>query len=374
MALVTGGGLLLNSVVRLALVEPGFETDDVVVFRPRLRQADYLSDGTSPVPFYQQLSDRLAADPDVSSVGLSMFTPGEGLPVISEARRTEGDEPTRVYRHSVMGDFFGALDIPILDGRVFDGTAGPDDARRAVVSQSFALELWPGESAVGRTFHAQESQINTVFTVVGVVADIRDGGPQSAVRPVFYESFLQNPWLPSMAMLVRHRPEAIGVPEAIRAALRQVDAAVPVTEMSNLGDRFIEHTSEQRYFALLLGLFSVVALGIAAVGLYATMTYTVVRRLPEMGVRRAVGAGSAAIVALVVRRGLVQAASGVVLGLGVAAFSSRLLTTLLFEIAPLDPSTYLAVAGVLLTVALVACLMPAHRAARVDPLSILRGE
>lgn len=369
--LVTGGGLLANSAVRLALVDPGFEADDLLAFRPRLRQGDYQD--RSPVPLYNSLLARLEALPGVRSASGSIFVPGDGLPVVVDVRDPGTDEVLRLSRHSVLPGYFETLGIPQLQGRTFR-REGPDDPPDAVVNHAFAQALWPDDAAVDRTFRAEEGRTSKEYRVVGVVADVRDGGPREPPEPVFYESFLQDPWLPSMTILVRHEPGAQGLPAAIRKTMRDVDPTVPITELARVRDLIAEHTAEERYYALILGLFSAVALGIAAVGVYATMSYAVTRRMREMGVRRVVGAASASIATLVLRRGAAQAGAGVLLGLAVAAGSSKLLSELLYGVTPLDPLTYAAVACMLTLVALLACALPAKRAAGADPMVILRSE
>ncbi len=162
-ALVTGGALLTNSAVRLSLVEPGFDLDEVLAFRPHLR---YLGEERSPVPFYRELIERLEGLPGVSSVSASMFTPGETLPIIVSVQGTEGAEPVQRWQHSVMPGFFRTVGIPILEGHDLNWREGPEDPRVAIVSRSFADEQWPAQAAVGRTFTIRSGRKETTFTVV----------------------------------------------------------------------------------------------------------------------------------------------------------------------------------------------------------------
>jgi predicted lysophospholipase L1 biosynthesis ABC-type transport system permease subunit len=242
------------------------------------------------------------------------------------------------------------------------------------VSESLARELWPGGSALGRTVRANDGRDDFTFTIVGVAADIRNRGAFHPPEPVLYESFYQNPWLPSMDLLVRHEEAGPTFLAAVREALHAVDPTVPLSSMTSLEAVLARNTVEPRHYAILLGVFSLVALLIAAVGVYATVSYTVARRLREIGIRRAVGAPGGHVVGLVIGRAMAQASAGAALGLGLATFAVHSLEDLLFEIAPSDPATWASVTVVLLGAALAASVLPAVRATRVDPLMVLHGD
>ncbi|MGD8329997.1 MAG: ABC transporter permease [Acidobacteriota bacterium] len=371
LALVTGGGLLVNSVVRLAMVDLGFRSEGVLAVRPHL--SAYITGGEDdPRPFYRAFRDRLRTIPGVQAVSGGMFLPGEGLPVIFHLDDPEGDEPLESWRHTVFPGYFELLDIPIIEGRGL----GPEDtegsARAVVLSRSLARELWPGRPAVGRTLKGSDGTHEFTFTVVGVAEDVRDAGPHEDPGPVLYEAYAQNPWLPSMSLLVRYRGDAAAAGPAVRAALRAVDPTVPLGDAVSLTDLVARNTVQERHYALLLGTFSLIALAIAAVGVYATVSYTVTRRLREMAIRVAVGARAGDVMRLVIGRGLLQVVTGVLLGCVLALIATGVLESLLFGITPSDPATYLLAAAVLIVVALAACVVPALRATRVDPLTIMR--
>jgi hypothetical protein len=274
----------------------------------------------------------------------------------------------------VLPGLFETMGIPLLEGRDFAANDGPDDPRFAVVSQSLAEALWPGGSAVGRTFDSSDGRASVSRTVIGVVGDIRSGGAQDPPAPLFYEDFYQDPWLPSMALVLRVQGDAGLVVPALRDAARATDPSIPVIEVGLLTDVLGQNTVQQRHYALLLGLFSALALCIAAVGVYATMSYAVSARLREMGIRRAVGARTGDVLSLILRRALTQAGAGVALGLALALMVSRFLKPLLFGITPSDPVTYVVVGAGLMGVAVVACLPPARRAMQVHPVAVLRQE
>jgi putative ABC transport system permease protein len=212
------------------------------------------------------------------------------------------------------------------------------------------------------------------YTVVGVAGDIRNSRPHEPPEPVLYDSFYQNPWLASVDMLIRHEGDASSIVAGVREALRATDPTVPVWDVTPLPAMLAEKTVEERHYAILLGLFSLIALAIAAVGVYATVSYAVTRRLREMGIRRAVGARGSDVAVLVIRRGLLLTLAGAGIGVLLALAGARALENLLFEITPSDPATYAAVCAVLLVAALLACALPAVRAVRADPLAILRTD
>ncbi len=374
LVLVVGGGLLVNTVVRLSRIDPGFSADGILTMRPRLNPHVYGSRESAATPFYTAFTEALAGVPGVRGVTGTMFGPGQGLPVVLRITAPETGDVLERWRHTVLPGFFRVLEIPILEGRPLGEEDGPGSFRAAVVSQSLARELWPGESAVGRTVRTNDGSDDVTFTVVGVAADIRNRGPHQPAEPVLYESYLQNPWLPSIDVLVRHDGDAATVLPAIRRALRAVDPAVPLGAVAPLPELLARNTVEPRHYAILLGVFSLVALAIAAVGVYATVSYTVARRFREMGIRRAVGARGGHVARLVIGRALAQTSAGALLGLALAAVAVRTLEGLLFEITPSDPATWIAVTAVLLATALLASALPALRAMRADPLTILHGD
>jgi putative ABC transport system permease protein len=278
------------------------------------------------------------------------------------------------WSHTVLPGFFDLLEIPIVEGRPIDASDVAGGMPAAVVGRTLAAELWPGESPVGRPLRVNNGSGEIEYTVVGVAGDIRNSRPHEPPEPVLYDSFYQNPWLASVDMLIRHEGDASSIVAGVREALRATDPTVPVWDVAPLTAMLAEKTVEERHYAILLGLFSLIALAIAAVGVYATVSYAVTRRLREMGIRRAVGARGSDVAVLVIRRGLLLTVAGAGIGVLLALAGARALENLLFEITPSDPATYAAVCAVLLVAALLACALPAVRAVRADPLAILRTD
>lgn len=373
--LVVEGGLLVNSAVRLSRVDIGFRSEGVLTFRPWLDPKVFGFGPESPsYTYFRGLQEAVAALPGVTSVSGTIFLPGQGLPVQLNIRPPAGGEALKRWRHTVLPGFFRTLDIPLLEGRTFRPQDGPHDVRVAVVSQALARELWPGRSPIGRTLAANDGSEDFTYRVVGVVADIHSGNPRQPPEPLLYESFLQNPWLSALTMIVRHDVKAAALAPRIRTASHATDPRVPLANVVPLDQVVARNTARERHWAILLALFSGLALAIAVVGVYATMSFTVARRMRELGIRRAMGAGGGTVVTLVFRRGMALAVSGILIGAGMALVTARTLHGLLFEIAPSDPATYVAVGAVLLAAALGACALPAIRALKADPLTVLRWE
>lgn len=374
LVLIVGGGLLVNSVVRLGLVEPGFRSEGVLTLRPRLNPRVYGGADAPATAFYSAFTDALSAVPSIRSVSGTMFVPGEGLPVSIRVTDLRTGDVLQRWRHTVLPGFFELLEIPIVEGRAFGPEDRPAGVRAVVIGETLARELWPGESPVGAVLRANDGDSDVEYRVIGVASDILDRGPHDPPVGAIYESFLQNPWLPAMSILVRHDGDAAGIVPGIRDALRGTDPSVPLLGVAPLTAILARNTAEERRYAILLSVFSLVALAIAAVGVYATTSYAVARRLREMGIRRAVGARGLDVAGLVVRRSLTEAGAGAAAGVLIALAAARTLDSLLFQITPSDPATYIAVVAILLGCAFIACMAPAVRAMRADPLAILRED
>lgn len=271
-------------------------------------------------------------------------------------------------------DYFPALEIPLLRGRLFEPGDGPDAAHVAVVSRSLAEQRWPGQDALGKLieFGNMDGDLRP-FTVVGVVGDVRELGLERAARPTLYGYYRQRyQALASFSIAMRTSNAAQVVPVARDIAGSVIpDLAVEFRTSEDLYSRAIG----QRLFNLaLLGTFGAAAVLLALAGVYGAMTFNVVQRTREIGVRLSHGATGSDIVALVLRRCLMLAGAGTVIGLAVAAGGARLIASLLYGVTPHDAATYGVCAVALLLAAAAAALIPALRAARVDPMTALRDE
>jgi putative ABC transport system permease protein len=262
--------------------------------------------------------------------------------------------------------------VPLRAGRDFSFQDEASAPPVAVVDEVLASRYWPGESALGKRVGQNEGQW---ATVVGVVAHVHNAGPQEEGEPQLYLPFLQFTQAP-MYGVVRavDAARASSLLPSIRQQVRALDADLPVALLQPMSELVDGSVARQRFNALLLGIFGAVALVLAAVGLYGVMSFLVVQRSQEIGIRLALGSRPADVLRLVLRQGLVITAAGLLAGVAGAMALSRLAATLLFGVQPTDPTTYAGVALLLTAVAVVACVLPARRATRIDPVHAMRGE
>ena len=384
--LLVGGGLLLRSFTRLMAVDPGFRAERVLTLATSLPGQAY-RDAASVRGFYTRLLDDLSQVPGVSTVGASTE-----LPLGVRERRAftiEQESPAiRERPHSaahqwVAGRYFEAIGIPLKRGRYFGVEDAVQSEPVAVVNETMARQVWGTPDAVGlRIAWGNAAQHTPWMRVVGVVGDVKQGPLNTETVPQIYTPWVQGSdslmaenvvgVLRSLRVALRGEVEPTALTEAVRARIRAIDPALPVTSMQTMSEIVSRSAAVPRFNALLVSLFALLALVLAAIGIGGMLAMSVSRRLPELGVRMALGAQRRTLVAMVIRQGMVLAAAGLAVGLPTAWLLSRVLSSLLFEISPRDPITFAAVAGVLALVALVGCAVPAWRVTRVDPLTVLR--
>ena len=375
--LLVGAALLLQSFVRLQHVRLGFDPEGVVTARVALPRAQY-PDAARAGGFWRQLLESLDAMPQVQSVAIGMTAPfGPGVRAGGTARSRGDAAGIGAVEHIVSPGYLQALGIPLLAGGAFGQPDGPGSPVVAIVSESVARRLWAGNSPVGQTLDWN----GRPHEVVGVVGDIRGadgrgccgGGLDREPSAAVYLSAIQFPQR-TMTLLVRTTGEPSAIVPAIARAVRDIDPAQPVYQVRRLRDWLDESTAQPRFTTALSGVFAVVALLLAAVGVYGVLSYSVSQRTQEIGVRMAIGAERGQIMRLVLRGGLSWALTGITIGLVGAFALSRVLGTLLFEVGPRDPVTYAFVGVMLALVATLACCIPAARATRIDPVIALRSE
>jgi predicted permease len=381
--LLVGAGLLMRSFLALASVDLGFRPEQVQTFSLSLPEARYPTP-VARATFVETLLARLAARPQVEAAG-AIF----GLPltnfgyVISmstlDGRRLDDEEQNRrsLQVRVVTPDYFRAMGIPVRLGRVFSDIDRPGAPAVVVVNQTAADRLWPGESPLGHEFtlgtRLGQGGAPVGGTVIGVVGDVHDGGPAAAVRPTMYVAHGHFP-TSFLSMAVKSRTEAAALVEPLRETLAELDPALPmfrVRSMSQLADNAV---ARPRLLLTLLGVFAAAAVLLAAIGIYGVLAHGVSQRTREIGLRLALGAARADVLRMVVRQALVLALTGLIIGLAMAVAFGRALQSLLFGITPADVPTYLAVVVGLGIVAVVASIVPALRAARIDPITALRTE
>ncbi|HEY1435855.1 MAG TPA: FtsX-like permease family protein, partial [Thermoanaerobaculia bacterium] len=371
-ALLFGSGLLIRSFWRLTHVDTGMRTESVLALSLTIPSQIYNAEKDGP--YRDAILARLRALPGVVAAGGSKTLPlqggGEAYGVRVEAsadrKAIKPDGGTII----VTTGYFSALGIPVLRGRDFTQADMETSAPVLLVNQSLARQLWPGQNAVGKGLIFGE---NSRLEVIGVTGDVRQDGLEVAPRGAMYvpeSRFARG----SLKIFVRHTGDAGALAAGVRSAIRALEPEQPISRIVPLTDLVAEGAARARLLAALVAAFGAIALLLAALGIYGVISYGVVQRRREIGIRMALGADPADVRRLIVSEGMSLAGTGLGLGLAASLALSPVLKSLLFETPPSDPATLLAVTAVLAAVALVACSVPARRAARVDPQVALRAD
>ena len=379
LVLLAGAGLLVKSFIRLRAVDPGFDPRHAITLNLDLPEATY-PEASRLQAFHRDLLARLRAVPDVTAVGLVNWRPLGNMHISGDfsAEGRDAGPDFLVDKPAVSGGYFAGMGIRLIRGREFDSRDHATGAPVAIVSRSVARYIDRSEEVVGRRVSLQRfSGPNDWMTIVGVVEDVRQYGPAQATRPAIYKPFEQvrhTFFLNHMSYVLRTSSDPGRAIPALRVALRATDKNQAATSIARMDDVMFLATAEPRFHTRLLGTFAVLALLLAAVGVYGVIAYSVAQRTHEIGVRMALGARATAVVWMVLRGTVLMGAAGVLLGSAGAAAATRLLTPFLFETTPTDLATFAAVAVTMFAAALTAGAIPARRATRIDPLVALRHE
>jgi putative ABC transport system permease protein len=376
--LVCGAGVLLRSFSTLLAQPVGFSTDHLLAGNIRFSAQRYREIGAR-TRFFDDLERNLASAPGVKAVGLVTELPlgGEALMhnLAFEGRAmAPGTEP-EVYYRGVNTGYFKAIGIPVTRGRGFDprdtATSGPV----AVANESFARQFYPGTDVLGRRVRWASGSTEWI-TIVGIVPDIRGLSLDQGEVPALYVPYAQerNWWRMWMDVVVRTDGDPAAFAPVLRQAAAQVDRSIPVARVRTMDDIVSTSVADQRFNLFLIGAFATLALVLAAAGTYGVMAYLVTERSRELGIRVAVGATGRQIVRLVLGHALAVAAAGAVVGLAGWWAAARLLQGFFFGVTAMDPRAIGGAAATLVLMTLVACYGPARRAARIDPLILLRSE
>lgn len=377
LVLLIGSGLMIRSFARLQSVDPGFNAKNLLTARVMLPRLKYGEDPQRKA-FFKQLTERVQALPGVRSVGAVSYLPIAGLgaattfeiegrPPLPPGQQLGGD--VRV----VDGGYFHTMGIPLLRGRTFSERELNDESHVVIINETMALEQFPGEDPIGKRVTIYMKEQNGPSEIIGVVRDARYAGLDTAVRPMTYWPYPELAYS-GMTLVVRTEGEPLATADALRSEVLAIDKDQPVADVRTMESWVSDSVSRTRFSAMLLGVFAGVALLLAAVGIFGVMSYAVSERTHEIGVRMALGARTTDVLALVVKKGMVLTLVGLGVGLGAAFVLTRVMETLLFGISATDPLTFAVIAVLLACVALVACYLPARRAAKVDPMIALRYE
>jgi predicted permease len=370
--LLVGAGLTLRSFQIVLQSEAGFKAGGVLTTFIALPAARYRGN-EKRVATFEQIEERFRSVPGVRVVGATSHLPLSGQQarqgVAIEGREPTPDVPTRAHLRSVTPDYFKAMGIRLTAGRTFTSADRTDAPLVAIVNETMVREYWPGTSPLGKRVMLVGS--SAWREVVGIVRDVRHWGLDRPVNPEMYMPLPQFPFGGlTYAIATDGDPRSLAGP--IREALRAFDQDLPLSGISTMDDVALKSVGTRRSSMLLLGIFSVLALVLAAAGIYGVMAHLVTVRTGEIGVRMTMGASPADVMRLILKEGLIQAGVGLAIGLFAAVVLMRSFRTLLYEVSPADPFTLGAVAVLLFSTAFLACIVPARRAMRVDPVSALR--
>jgi putative ABC transport system permease protein len=376
LVLLVGAGLVGRSFGRLMGVDYGFRTDGVFTASLTLPNERY-REREKRAAFYAEAARRLASTPGISAVGFTNIAPFSGgstaIPFAVVGRQAAGaDEYLSANWRTVTPGYFAAIGVALEKGRLIAETDGDQAPRVVVITETMARRVWPGVDPVGQQITVG-GNAGTPWTVVGVVSDIRDQLLQQEPQPMMYLSFQQVAWQ-TMWLLVRGTGNPLGLAPAVRREIHAVDPLLPVANEQPLERLVSQIAAAPRFTALIFGLFASAALVLAVVGVYGLVAYGVTQRTREIGVRLALGATPSRIVGGVVRHGLGLAGFGIAIGLWAAYALSRFMQGILYDVAATDALTYLAVAALFVACASAASILPARRAARLDPVRALRDE
>lgn len=382
MMLLIGAGLLIRSFVELLRVNPGFNSQNILTARLYLPKYSY-PDANRQIAFYTQVIERMQSLPGAIAVAASDELPPtrgshtSSFSIAGHEVLDQSDQSLAVEHRLVSSDYFRAMGIPVMSGSAFSGSDDASATPVALINQSFARRFFPNGNPIGQRLRFDSTA--PWITVVGVVRDVHGYGLDKAAKSEIYlpyqqQRFLSYNPLSRMYLIVHTNGDPGALAQAMLNSIREIDKGVPTPQTRTIESVLAASLAERRSNMLLLGIFSVVALLLTAVGICGVISYSVVQRTREIGIRMALGAQSRNVLQLVIGQGMRLVLIGLCIGLFGAIALARVISTLLFGVGTKDPLTFVAVAALLSTVAFVACYIPARRATRVDPLSALRCE
>jgi len=376
--LLIGAGLLTLSFARLLSVKLGFAAESVQTARFSLPRSRYPDDAHAS-GFLTGLLERVRAIPGVTAAGIDHTLPFSGntcdsVVMVEGYPLGPGELPPVPYHAFVDGGYFDALKVPLVEGRVFGPGDKADAPKVVVIDEYLARRYWPGRSAIGGKIRNGIDSTAPLFTVVGVVGGVRmeDLADQNRVGQLYFDYRQVTPRAVYIAVrTAADDPRAIA---AVRTALRQADPELALFDIKSMPERVALSLRDRQAAMVLCLAFAVLALVLSAIGIYGVLAYTVTQRTREFGIRMALGAGAGNVVGMVLGHGVRLAGIGLALGVAGAFALTRLMSTLLFQVKPTEPLVFAGVAVGLMTVALVASLLPSVRVARIRPASALRYE
>ena len=378
--LLAGAGLLVKSFLRMRSVSPGFRPTNIVVATVDLPDSRYRT-AAQMRALDERVLAALSSLPGAESVAAVNWIPFRPEFVRGDFQLEDGRQLPRgflVDKPAVSAGYFRTMGIRLLSGRGFSDRDTSTTPGVVIISESVARRLWPAGDAIGKRISMEDKpKPGDWLTIVGIVSDVKQRSLADSPSPTVYQPYRQvdRPFfLSHISFVVQTRKNPMAMPSGIRAVLRKVDQELPTQSVTTMAAIIADTITEAQSQTRLFGLFSIMALVLAAVGIYGVLACSVAERTHEIGIRMAMGAKQTDILSMVLRRTLALTGSGVLIGALGALAATRVLTQFLFEVTPTDPTTFLAVTGILVSVALLAAWIPAQRAARVYPLVALRHE
>jgi putative ABC transport system permease protein len=377
--LLVGAGLLVQTFIKLQRVDLGFDAHNVLTATVELPEAQYAKP-EQKITFYQRLQERVRALPGVTEASAILPLPISGNDAnggfqIEGRAAPKGEEPTAQMRWINL-DYYRTMKIPLLAGRDFTAQDGLKSTPVVIINQTLAKTYFPNEEPIGKRLELPFGATGTTkFQIVGIVQDVRHqtelGRGYSAE---LYMPYAQLPFLGQMSLVVRTQGAPGALAKAIQNEVTALDREIVLSDVKTMEQYLGNAVSQPRFSALLFGLFAVIALLLAAIGLYSVMAYAVTQRTHEVGIRLALGAQTGGVLRMMIAQGMKLTLIGVAAGLAGSFALTRLMQSLLFGVSPTDPITFVLIATLLLAVALAACWIPARRATKVDPMIALRYE
>ena len=373
--LLVSAGLLIRSFDKLLHVNLGFNPQQLLSLEYRLPRNKYGKD-EAQWNFHRQVIDKVKEVPGVQSVSLIRGLPFSGnggtaaIILLDRELPAKGTEPTVMF-NTAMPNYFETMGIPLLRGRTFGNEDQLNSATAVIINQTMANRFWPNQDPLGKQIKFVED--NSVGTVVGVVGDAKHFLLEEEQRPQLYVAFSQNPGI-FATLVMRTSVEPMSLSEQVRQAVWKLDPDQPMWKIRTVEFLVERSVADRKFLLALMGIFAGLALVLTIVGLYGVITYLVNQRTQEIGIRMALGAQVGQILTMVLKQGMLLVLIGVALGLGASWLLTRLLKSLLFQVSTTDPLAFIGISGLLVVVALLACYLPARRAARVDPLKALHYE
>jgi putative ABC transport system permease protein len=373
--LLAGAGLMLKTIARLSGVEPGYQPKHLLTLEYRLPQIRY-KEGALQWNFHHQVVERVSALPGVRSAAVAEGIPfsgnigGEPVVLLDRPDPSPGQEPVAEF-DVADSHYFQTMRIPLVAGRTFSESDQAGTPAVALINRTMAQKFWPASDPIGKQIELLDEK--KPATIVGVVGDVRQRSLSDPAPAQVYFAYAQNPDT-FATLVVRTEGDPMSMANAVRQAVWSIDSDQPMWKVRSLESLLARSIGDRRYLALLLSIYSGLALLLAAVGIYGVLSYSVSQRIQEIGVRMALGAQPAQLLGHIVSHGMTLVLAGIALGWAGAFGVTRMMSNLLFGVTPSDPVTFLIGATIVTVAALLACYLPARRAMRVDPMVTLRYE